>query len=160
MKRILLFSLSCFVAASCSSTKTAARKDPAKADVAKYKNTITPADLKTHLYIVAGDEMQGRNTGEPGQKKAGKYLIEEYKSNGISFPKGASDWYQPVPAAYMARAFSPKLNDSENILINIPKHISYFNDISVLKICSGNDHTLFLSKFLKLYGMGSNKVYI
>lgn len=115
MKRIFLLSLSCFVAASCSSTKTAMRKDPAKADVAKYMNTITPGDLKEHLYIVAGDEMQGRNTGEPGQKKAGLYLIEEYKDNGISFPKGAKDWYQPVPSEFMARAFSPKLNDSENI---------------------------------------------
>jgi hypothetical protein len=115
MKRILLFSLSCFVAVSCGTQKAAVKKDTAKADVAKYMNTITPADLKTHLFIVAGDEMEGRNTGEAGQKKAGKYLIEEYKSNGISFPKGATDWYQPVPAAYMARAFSPKLNDSENI---------------------------------------------
>ena len=115
MKRLLLFSMSCFVAASCSTAQTAVKKDPAKADVSKYMKTITEADLKTHLYIVAGDEMEGRNTGEPGQKKAGKYLISQYKEDGISFPKGATDWYQKVPAAYMARAFSPKLNDSENI---------------------------------------------
>jgi len=114
MKNVFLLSLSCLAAISCSSTKTGA-KDIAKADVPKYMNTITAADLKTHLYIVAGDEMEGRNTGEPGQKKAGKYLIEEYKSNDISFPKGATDWYQKVPSAFMARAFSPKLNDSENI---------------------------------------------
>lgn len=115
MKNIALLSLSCIMAASCASTTQSGGKDMAKADVVKYMNTITPADLKTHLYIVAGDEMQGRNTGEPGQKKAGEYLIKEYKSNGISFPKGAKDWYQAVPSAYMTRAFSPKLNDSENI---------------------------------------------
>lgn len=114
MKRIFLLSLSCFVAVSCGTKRTAMNTN-GKADVTKYMNTITPSDLKTHLYIVAGDEMEGRNTGEPGQKKAGKYLIGEYKSNGISYPKGATDWYQPVPASYMARAFSPKLNDSENI---------------------------------------------
>jgi len=98
---------------ACSGTKSA--KDYAKADVPKYLNTITAADLKKHLYIVASDEMEGRNTGTEGQKKAGRYLIEEYKKIGISFPKGATDWYQKVPSAYMTKGFGPKLNDSENI---------------------------------------------
>lgn len=114
MKKTLLLSLSCFVAISCGSTKSGT-KDYARADVAKYMKTITQEDLKTHLYIVASDEMQGRNTGEEGQKKAGKYLISQYTKNGISFPKAATDWYQKVPSAFMARSFSPKLNDSENI---------------------------------------------
>jgi hypothetical protein len=114
MNRFFLLSLSCFVAVSCSTTKSG-HKDYAKADVAKYMNTITEAELKTHLFIVASDEMEGRNTGEPGQKKAGKYLISQYTKNGISFPKGAADFYQKVPSEFMSRAFSPKLNDSENI---------------------------------------------
>jgi hypothetical protein len=85
------------------------------ADVATFKNSITPAELSKHLYIVADDNMEGRNTGEPGQKRAGEYLINEYKKNGISFPKGASDFYQKVPSDFMKRGFAPKLNDSENI---------------------------------------------
>lgn len=98
---------------ACGGTKAA--KDYAKADVPKYMNSITQAELKKHLYIVASDEMEGRNTGEPGQKKAGLYLIEEYKKIGVSFPKGATDWYQKVPSAFMTKGFGPKLNDSENI---------------------------------------------
>lgn len=113
MKKILYFALLAS-AIGCGPQK-AVQKDIANADVNKYLNTITPADLKKHLYIVASDEMQGRNTGEPGQKKAGKYLIDQYKKDGISFPKGAKDFYQPVPSEFMARAFRPKLNDSENI---------------------------------------------
>ncbi|PZR20969.1 MAG: peptidase M28 [Flavobacterium psychrophilum] len=112
---LLLAAVACFIA-SCSSTAQAPQqKDYAKADVEKYMKIITQADLKKHLYIVAGDEMQGRNTGEEGQKKAGKYLIEQYKKDGISYPKGATTFYQPVPSAFMTRAFSPKLSDSENI---------------------------------------------
>lgn len=112
---LLLAAVSCFVA-SCSSTAQAPKqKDYAKADVEKYMKSITPGDLKKHLYIVAGDEMQGRNTGEEGQKKAGKYLIEQYKKDGISYPKGATSFYQPVPSSFMMRPFSPKLGDSENI---------------------------------------------
>lgn len=113
MSKLFLLSLA-FLAFSCGSTNTR-QKDYNKADVAKYMNTITPADLKEHLYIVASDDMEGRNTGDAGQKKAGKYLIKEYQSNNISYPTGADSFYQPVPSEFMSRAFSPKLNDSENV---------------------------------------------
>lgn len=114
MKRLFILPISLFVI-SCSTGQGHDPKDYAKADVSKYMKTITEADLKKHLYIVASDEMEGRNTGEPGQKKAGQYLIKQYVADGISFPKGAQDFYQKVPSEYMSRAFSPKLNDSENI---------------------------------------------
>lgn len=114
MRNTLLLAVSCFVA-SCATSQVSEKKDYAKADVVKYMKTITPSDLKKHLYIVAGDEMQGRNTGEAGQKKAGLYLIDQYKKDGISYPKGATDFYQPVPSAFMTKPFSPKLGDSENI---------------------------------------------
>lgn len=105
MKKTLLtgFLLSLFLV-SCSSVKPN-----------KYIETISANELKTHLYIVASDEMEGRNTGEPGQKKAGKYLISQYEKMGISYPKEGKGWYQKVPSEFMARSFSPKLNDSENI---------------------------------------------
>lgn len=105
MKKSLMsgFVLSLFLV-SCSSVKPS-----------KYIETISASNLKTNLYIIAGDEMEGRNTGEPGQKKAGKYIISQYEKMGVSFPKGAKDFYQKVPAEFMAKAFSPKLNDSENI---------------------------------------------
>ena len=115
MNRLCLLAASALLVSCGASTSVETKKDYAKADVTKYMKTITQADLKKHLYIVAGDDMQGRNTGEEGQKKAGRYLIDQYKKDGISFPKGASDFYQPVPSAFMTRAFSPKLGDSENI---------------------------------------------
>ncbi len=62
-----------------------------------------------HLYIVAGDDMQGRNTRRTGRKKAGKYLIEEYKKIGVSFPEAASDWYQKVPSEFMKPGFCSKI---------------------------------------------------
>ena len=87
--------------------------------ITKYINSITVEDLKKHLYIVASDGMEGRETGSEGQKKAGNYLIETYKSNGISFPKGATDFYQKVPAAFMNKEYGEQLPDSENILAYI-----------------------------------------
>jgi hypothetical protein len=81
----------------------------------KYLNTITAEQLKKRLYIVASDEMEGRETGSKGQKKAGNYLIGEYKKSGISFPKGAKSFYQPVPASFLNAKYNENLPDSENI---------------------------------------------
>lgn len=110
-KNILSIIALAMVSVSCSTSQ----KITKVADVVVYKNSITPAELSKHLYIVADDNMEGRNTGEPGQKRAGEYLINEYKKNGISYPTGASDFYQKVPSEFMKRGFAPKLNDSENI---------------------------------------------
>jgi hypothetical protein len=51
----------------------------------KYLNTISKEALKINLDIVASNEMEGRETGSKGQKKAGNYLISQYKKAGISF---------------------------------------------------------------------------
>ena len=110
---IIASSIVCF--SNCTSQKaltTAVSKD---VDASKYIKIIKADELKKHLYTVASDEMQGRNTGEAGQKKAGNYLIQQYQKNNIPFPKGAADYYQAIPSAYFQKAFSPKLGDSENI---------------------------------------------
>ncbi|WP_317046112.1 hypothetical protein [Aureicoccus marinus] len=49
-----------------------------------YAKTITEEELKEHLYIYASDEFEGRETGQPGQKKAVEYLTNEYKSLSIA----------------------------------------------------------------------------
>jgi Zn-dependent M28 family amino/carboxypeptidase len=110
MKKYLILLL--FAASfSCTSQKN----NISEASPEKYIKTITEKDLKTHLYIVASDEMQGRETGSVGQKKAGDYLINHYKTNKISFPKGAADYYQRIPAAYLNAINNENLPDSENI---------------------------------------------
>jgi hypothetical protein len=110
MKNIL-FLLALASTLSCTSQKKSVSMLPAT----KYLKTITAAELKTHLTIVASDEMEGRETGSVGQKKAGDYLIKQYKSNKITFPKGATDFYQRIPAAYLNAKRNENLPDSENI---------------------------------------------
>jgi Zn-dependent M28 family amino/carboxypeptidase len=107
---ILLLIASAF---SCESTHPLISRD--NSDPTKYIDVITEQDLKTMLYVVASDEMEGRETGSKGQKKAGLYMIEQYKKNGISFPKGAKDYYQTVPAAFLNAKRNENLPDSENI---------------------------------------------
>lgn len=49
----------------------------------KYAETITAQDLKKRLEIIASDEFEGRETGQPGQKKAAKYIEERFKEFGF-----------------------------------------------------------------------------
>lgn len=111
--KILLSLLVSTTLISCSGQKSITAKTTL--DVTKYINSISVNDLKKHLYIVASDEMEGRDTGTEGQKKAGNYLIETYKTNGVTFPKGAANYYQKVPASFMNKEYGEKLPDSENI---------------------------------------------
>jgi hypothetical protein len=39
--------------------------------------------------------MEGRETQD--KKKAGVYLIDQYKKNGIPYPTIAADYYQKIP---------------------------------------------------------------
>ena len=78
-------------------------------------NSITANELKTHLYIVASDEMQGRDTGSEGKKKAGRYLISQYEKMGISHPKVMNSYYQTVPKEAL-KGRRGDLPESENIL--------------------------------------------
>lgn len=81
----------------------------------KYIKSISKESLKTNLFIIASDEMEGRDTGSKGQKKAGDYLISQYRKSGISFPTGASDFYQRIPSASLNSRRNENLPDSENI---------------------------------------------
>ena len=112
MKKILLIGFLFVLNINCAVYKP---NTYPPADIIKYMNTITAGELKTHLTIVASDEMQGRDTGSKGQKKAGEYLISQYKKNQIPFPKGAKDYYQRIPAAFLNAKSDENLPDSENI---------------------------------------------
>jgi hypothetical protein len=114
MKKIICFCLFSLLLISCSGSKSVvANKVPF--DELTLINSITSSELKTHLMVVASDEMEGRETGSLGQKKAGIYLIEHYKNNRIPYPKGADSYYQKVPAAFMNKEYNENLSDSENV---------------------------------------------
>ena len=49
----------------------------------KYAETITAKDLRTRLEIIASDDFEGRETGQPGQKKAAKYIRERFQEFGF-----------------------------------------------------------------------------
>ncbi len=66
-------------------------------DPVEYASTITEEELKTHLFVYASDDFEGRETGKPGQKKAVEYLKAYYESLGIPPAQKNGDYFQPVP---------------------------------------------------------------
>jgi hypothetical protein len=60
---------------------TAQKKDK---NASKAAATITPDDMKKHLYIIAGKEMEGRDTPSPGLEKAAGYIEEQFKAMGLT----------------------------------------------------------------------------
>lgn len=80
--------------------------------VSKYAETITAEELKDYLYTFASDEFEGRDTGEPGQKKAAEFLKQEYQKMNIPSPLGKDDYFQEIPQEY----FSGGIKASENVL--------------------------------------------
>lgn len=108
MKKILFLALPA-VLLSCSAQNGKIED----ADPMEYANTITAEDLKEHLYTFASDEFEGRETGEPGQKKAAEYLKKKYKSLNLSSPLGGDDYFQEVPVSYFKRG---KVKSTENVV--------------------------------------------
>jgi Zn-dependent M28 family amino/carboxypeptidase len=78
----------------------------------KFSAGITKADLKTHLYIIASDEFEGRNTGEPGQKLAAEYIKDFYITRNISSPLGGNNYFQTISSEHLSRNLKP----SENVV--------------------------------------------
>lgn len=64
----------------------------------KYAKTITQADLKARLSVLASDEYEGRETGMKGQKMAAKYIADHFKSLGFEAPVNGS-YYQSFDLA-------------------------------------------------------------
>ncbi|NDF97445.1 MAG: M28 family peptidase [Chitinophagia bacterium] len=58
----------------------AQKKDKAALQAAA---TITAQDMQRHLYIVAGPEMEGRDTPSPGLEKAADYIENHFRQLGL-----------------------------------------------------------------------------
>ncbi len=101
MKKILLLIIG--VAFSCNSYQKTAKTESSSdnpepnVDPVPYATTITQDELKEHLYIYASDEFEGRETGQPGQKKAIEYIKQEYEKLGVPAAKSNGDYFQKVP---------------------------------------------------------------
>lgn len=120
----LLYAACAFALVTCATGKETTKKERTDSTTTSYAKTfaesITAKELSTHLYIYASDEFEGRDTGEPGQKKAVKYLKDFYIDHGIASPLGGDDYFQEVPSEFLSNnRRGITIKDSENVVAYI-----------------------------------------
>lgn len=62
-----------------------------------------------YVKVLAADDMEGRETGSAGLRKASTYVVENLKKSGLE-PAGTNGYYQPV------KFFSRQIDESESSL--------------------------------------------
>lgn len=123
MKSVLSRALLAILFYSCTTTKEVTIDK----SVNNYANSITLNELKENLYTLASDAYDGRDTGEPGQKKAAEFLKKQYISNGISSPISKDDYFQVIPKSFLPR----DVKTSENVIAYI-EGTEFPNEIIVI----------------------------
>ncbi len=148
MKKLLYIASAIALVACGSSKDTTSNDNDSNVDYSeKFAKTITAKDLGKHLFVYASDEFEGRDTGEPGQKKAVNYLKDFYISQGIKSPLGGDDYFQEVPSAYLSNnRRGMTLNDSENVL-------------AFIKGSEKPDEIIVISAHLDHEGVKNGKIY-
>ncbi len=110
---------------SCSTNNPKFSNENEKAT--HYAATITLDELKEGVYEISSDAYEGRNTGEPGQKKAAQFLKDSYKSIGIESAYRSDDYFQEIPASFLPE----DIKASENVVAYI-EGSEFPNEILVL----------------------------
>jgi len=110
---IISFVFTSFLACKTSKSLTSDELTSNSEIITKFGNTINSIDVKKHIYTLAGDEFEGRETGEKGQKLAANYLANEYKKYGIKGINGTDNYYQIIPIEALK---NKSKNPSENVL--------------------------------------------
>lgn len=110
----------------------------------KYASHITGDNLAKHLNIIASAEMEGRETGTEGQRKAAAYIESQFKAMGL----------KTVPALKGYQQYYPLYQDSlEKADLEIDGKDAV-NGTDYIAPLSGNESGKFKSKEIVVAGYG------
>lgn len=134
MKKLLIVPLFFFCVAV-----TAQMDDPSR-----FASIISIENLKKHLTVIAGEEMQGRETGTEGERKAAKYIESQFKALGLTTAPGLNGYQQYFPL------YKDSLKESELEINN--KEAVYGSDY--ISPANNNETKKIKSKKLVFAGYG------
>lgn len=98
-----------------------------KDDAAKYASIITEAGLQQHLNIIASAEMEGRETGTEGQRKAAAYIEGQFQALGLTASATLNGYQQYYPL-YSKRLLESKVSIGNNELTFGQEYIIPFQE--------------------------------
>ena len=114
----------------------------------KFANSITEKDLIEHLTIYASDKFEGRDTGEPGQKKAVEYIRNYYKSIAVQPGDPDKDYFQPMTLDIKSRRG-----------VNSAKKVDTENVIAIIKGSEKPEEYVVISAHLDHVGVDNGEIY-
>jgi len=134
-------------------------------DVNEYLNKITIESIKAHVDTLASESMEGRNTGEPGQKLAAQYIANEFTKYGLTpfNPNLENPYYQKFNLytyqtgeskiyynhlAYRAPIYIGNKNISDSISGKLV-FCGFANENDLINLEINNNSIFFLSKNVK-----------
>lgn len=104
----------------------------------KYGSTITAADLKKHLSIIASDEYGGRDAGSEGQKMAAEYIKQHFVDIGIP-PVNEAEALGPIRDGYFQEFLLKRTDPSNSQLVINGNKNNFGESFFFLDAPSGND---------------------
>ena len=110
-----------------------AQRENAAFDAAQ---TITPPLLHRLVHVLASDSLEGRATGELGQKRAARFIRSEFLKAGFESPKGASNMFLPF-MLYRAKPVEVELKLGKLNLVNLKDYFTQ-NNINGLHLAGAN----------------------
>ena len=103
IKLLIFFLLSAFMlSAQADSTAIPPKSKPKKQhryplpDPMPFATTITAEDLKPLVETLAGPAMEGRETGEEGQRKAADFIAAQFKELGLPAAGDRNTYFQQI----------------------------------------------------------------
>ncbi len=102
LRLLLLLMLSCaFAGAQTTAPATPAKPTKPKRefdmpDPVPYAAGIRAADLKSLVDVLASDSLEGRETGEAGQRKAADFIAQQFKALGLPTEGDRNTYFQTI----------------------------------------------------------------
>lgn len=90
---------------------------------------ITVKEIKSHLELLASDEMKGRFSGSPEEIKTGEYIKEQFKAYGLK-PAFNESWFQEFP--FIEKVEMTKNNYLKILIDNKKQELKPSKDYSTL----------------------------
>ena len=85
---------------------------------------ITSQELREHIKYLASDELAGRKTGEEGNRKAARYIADEFKHYGLKPYGDGQSYFQEF--GFISTA---KVDDQNSLRLTIAgKEVPYAHD--------------------------------
>lgn len=96
----------------------------------KYSRFIQASDIQEYITVLASDSLEGRETAQPGQKKAARYIAKQFNDFGIAPHKNT--YFQPFYLQTIKpEKISVSINGKNLTFLKDYYHISNFSNDTI-----------------------------